>query len=93
MPSGTRVDIGAGSCSRMAATMPGFVLRTLAVGRTEPERFENPGGFVHFEMSADPTRPDETSRPVVRAQPLHPHDAGGAGGVDEFVAPHRDGHV
>lgn len=30
-------------------TMPGFGLWTQAVGATEPERFENPGGFFHFE--------------------------------------------
>lgn len=30
-------------------TMPGFDLRSLAIGATEPEPVENPGGFVHFE--------------------------------------------
>ena len=30
-------------------TAPNFALQMLALGATEPARFENPGGFIHFE--------------------------------------------
>jgi hypothetical protein len=41
-------DVGPRRPPRVFHDCAGFV-RTLAVGATEPERFENPGGFVHFE--------------------------------------------